>query len=211
MPTASAFVGSFVSLRPRLYHLTAASNVESILSEGALHPAAHLLREAGETRLIRERRGEQATIEVRGRPVHIRDQAPLHPGNMALGDGWSLADFVAHLNEHVFFWPGTTAGPSDYGRRHFERYQAEPNAVLVLDAARLIAANTEPGVRLCRYNSGSPRCNAGRPSPRGKATFVPPAQFEGGPGAVVEVVFRGSVRLGSALIVVSTPGRFIRA
>jgi len=209
MSSASAFLSCLIELRPRLYHLTAVSNVEAIVSGGLLHPAAFLLREAGETRAMREKRPDHTMIEVAGRRVHLRDQAPLHAGNMTLSDAWTLADFVAHLNEHVFLWPGTIAGPSDYGCRHFGRYQGEANAVLVLDTARLIAANTDPGARLCRYNSGSPRCSGGKPSPRGKRTFVPPGQFEGGPAAVVEVTFRGSVRLHNALVVVSTPARFL--
>lgn len=195
----------FVRTRPHLYHLTARSNVKLIQRDRRLETASMLLRGAGQGASVRERRRSSMAISLNGRTVHIRDQAPLHAGNLSLPVGWSFADFVAHLNDHVFFWPGTPDGPIEYGRRHFERYADDDNLVLVLDTAAVIAANPDPGVRFCRYNSGSPRCSGGRPSPRGPRTFVNATEYLGTPSTVVEVVFPRGISLPAGQLVAVSP------
>jgi hypothetical protein len=191
----------FISTRPRLYHLTARSNVSLIAAAGRIDSATSLLEGAGQAAAVRQRRRKSITVGANGKMVHIRDQAPLHAGNMSLPAGWTFEDFVTHLNNHVFFWPGTLDGPIEYGRRHFERYAEEDNLVLVIDTAAMIDANPRPGIHFCRYNSGSPRCTGGNPSPRGPNTFVPAAAYQGNPSSVVEAVFPGGAIL--------PPGRFV--
>lgn len=188
---------------PRLYHLTAAMNVDAINRDGCLYPAAETFRQARSANLLCERRPESIVVPLPlgGGQRHIRDQLPLYEGNTALLGGWTFADFVQDLNERVFFWPGTEDGPSGYGRRHFARYAPREDVrVLRLDTAALLSAN--PGLlpQFCRYNSGSPRCNpkskeAGKRSPRGPGTFLLGERFDGAVGSVVEVTFRGTVRL----------------
>src|SRR6478752_8358185 len=95
----------FVRLKPFLFHLTSASNVARILRDGRLDCANALLRKARQAALGRVRRREHVSIEIGGEKVELRDQAPLHAGNMAIDAAWSFEDFVQHLNDRVFFWP----------------------------------------------------------------------------------------------------------
>jgi hypothetical protein len=197
----------FLETRPRLFHLTAESNVERIRESGVLSPASHLLRSAGFARNIRRRRPGSLLIRDGDRRIHIRDQAPLHAGNVELAGGWSFEDLVEHLNDHVFFWPGDDR-PNDYGRRHFARYRDQDCRVLVFSTRGLLAANRDLPPRLCRFNSGSPRCTGGRRSPRGPDLFQLVDEYGGTAATVVEVVFRGEVRLPDHFQV-QEPGEFV--
>ncbi len=199
----------FAQTRSHLYHLTARSNLSQILAAGCLRPAADLLTSAGEAGLLRTRRRQSQIVTVNGRSVHIRDQAPLHAGNLALPNGCLFEDFLMHLNEHVFFWPGTQHGPIGYGRRHFERYANEDNVVLVLDTAAVFAANPAIGPRFCRFNSGSPRCSGGKPSPRSLGTFATAREYPGTPSSVVEVVYRAPVALPGGRVQTMAPNDFL--
>jgi len=185
----------FIQLRPFLYHLTALSNVDLIRASGALHPAAESLTTGGAAQLLRTRRGTHEVVSVDGKRVHIRDQSPLHRGNVTLDDGWSFDDFVDHLNRHVFFWPGSVDGPIEHGRRHFQRNAAEDTVVFVLRTEAVLSANPTSVPYFCRYNSGAPRCSGGAKSPRGADTFQTADSFPRTAGAVVEVVFNGRVSL----------------
>lgn len=202
-------ISRFVKTRPYLYHLTARSNLKLIAASGRLRTAADLLAEAGERPLLRQRRRESRVVVCEGERVHVRDQAPLHAGNLKLSDRWTFDDFVEHLNEHVFFWPGTEAGPIGYGLRHFERYAEEDNVVLVLKTDEVIACQSAIEPRFCRFNSGSPRCTGGKPSPRGPGTFLLARDFVGTPSSVVEVTFRGSVSLPAGSLTTRQPKHFL--
>lgn len=188
-------IDAFVRLRPRLYHLTSRTNTPLISKSGVLRPASDLLRDAGREDLTHERRVHSKVVEIAGQPVHVRDQAPLHLGNMALSNNWTLADFVAHLNDHVFFWPGDVECPIKPGRNHFGRYRDETADVLVFDTAALFKANAQIEPRFSPFNSGSPRWNRGSPAPRGPETFSLAADFSRPPAEVVEVVFQSAVTL----------------
>ena len=69
------------------------------------------------------RRPQPVRLDLGGRIVEVRDQAPLHKGNLHFDEGWSMARLVEYLNGHVFFWPGGADGPIDYGRRHWARQE----------------------------------------------------------------------------------------
>lgn len=188
-------IEDYVALRPTLYHLTAATNLPLIQRGGRLRPAADLLAESNRRPLLRERRPHGAHVTINGEQVHIRDQAPLHEGNMALDPGVSFGDFVAYVNRHVFFWPGNVQGPIDYGVRHFARYRDEECVVLCIDAARLFAANGPAMPKFSLYSSGSPRWSRGVASPRGLNTFLRGDAFPHTPSKVVETVFESPVTL----------------
>lgn len=182
-------------LRPFLWHLTAASNLARIRRERMLHPAVDFLRLAGCAAQSHSRRARHVPLNLPdGDVVQLRDQAPLHAGNVAFADGWDLAQLVAYLNEFVFFWPGAEVAPIDYGMRHFERYRHEPTALIRIPSASLLEQSAVD-VRLSRFNSGSPRCNGGKKSPRGPSTFEAVDRFVESPGRVVEVVVKGAVEL----------------
>lgn len=195
----------FSRLRPWLYHLTAAANVGRILRTRRIESATRLLILAGRPGLVQVRRRSHVSIEVDGESVQIRDQAPLHQGNAALPGGWGIGDLVSLLNDHVFFWPGTGAGPISYGLRHFQRYVDEKPAILRVTTVDLLSANTSSMPRFCRYNSGSPRCSNGRKSPRSAGTFVDGEGADFGPAAVVEVTFPGGLDLPAAVQLGSDP------
>lgn len=197
-------IDKFIAVRPRLYHLTARSNLPLIQRTGCLQTAAHFLEQTG-TNLLRMRRKESQVVVVEGDRIHLRDQAPLHAGNVKFDEGWTFEMLVEHLNRHVFFWPGTEAGPIEHGRRHFARYAREDNVILRLETACLFRANPQLSPRFSAYNSGSPRCSGGKRSPRGLGTFSEAGDFVRTPGAVVEVVFPGRVTLPSSELAILEP------
>jgi hypothetical protein len=178
-----------------LYHLTDPTNLVVMCEFAQIHPASVLLEQAGQLRLMHTRRKAHPRVRIGERQVVLRDQAPLHSGNIALAEGFGMPDLLASLNSRIFFWPGSETGPIDYGIRHFERYRQEQPVMLRIRFESLLEAN--PGVQplLCGYNSGSPRCVAGAKSPRGPDTFLRASDFDGRPSGVVEVTFATSLRI----------------
>jgi hypothetical protein len=191
----------FCELRPRLFHLTAASNVDAIRAASELVSASVIYRNARREAETRDKRREHAHVSYRGRTVHIRDQNPLHEGNCAIAKDWSFGDVVKMLNDRVFFWPGDKGGPIEYGRRHFLRYADEKCKVIVIPTRELIELNSRREPQFCSYNSGSPRCTNGRGSPRGPHTFVRATEFGAAAGSVREVVWEERVKLPERLTV----------
>jgi|ERR1035437_351471 hypothetical protein len=182
-------ISDFCARRPFLYHLTANTNLSRIRRTGVILSAGKILTEAGRDDLIRTRRATSVEVRLGAESVHIRDQSPLHLGNMRLQAGWSFDDFVSHLNDHAFFWPGSSAGPSAYGMRHFERYRDDNVRMIRVSSDAFFAANKGAAPLFCKYNSGSPRCSNGQPSPRTAATFISADASPFGIGSVVEVTF----------------------
>ena len=199
MPDArNHFEQRFASIRPYLYHLTAASNVDRIRRLGQLDCAAKLLEAGGRTDLLREKRGKDGrTVRVGNDDVHVRDQGRLYEGNIDLLCGWSFGRLIEHLNSFVFFWPGKDEGPSDYGERHFGRYAKakERLALIRVPTEGLFAESRSASPRFCAYNSGAPRCAKGRRSPRGPSTFSYGERYDRTPSKVVEVVYKTSAQL----------------
>jgi len=188
-------INEFVRRRPYLYHLTDQRNVARIRATGRLESAERLFHQAGLSSANRNHRKQSQIISIGDASIHVRDQAPLHRGNMELEPGWDFEDFVAHLNARIFFWPGRAEGPISYGVRHYERYASDQPVILRAPSLELIDSNPNRAPLFCRYNSGSPRCSYGRKSPRKANTFASAeaAAFRG--AEVVEVTFEGSVDL----------------
>ncbi len=184
-----------IRYRPWLYHLTSRENLTAIRKERRLESAARLLEAAERSGDIREKRPAHQVIEVRGKQRLLRDQQPLYAGNIEFEDSHKFEDVVAMLNRYVFFWPGKEDGPSDYGVRHFQRYQSERPVVIRIRTKDALKGSRRDGLRLCAYNSGAPRCSAGRKSPRGPETFLPLSEFPHGVSRVVEVVVEHEVEL----------------
>jgi hypothetical protein len=158
-----------------------------------MSPAALLMERAGRGELVRSRRREHQRITVENIVILVRDQAPLHRGNLELLGGYAYEDLIENINRRIFFWPGTAAGPISYGVRHFERYREEAPVILRINLESLIRVNPDAEPKFCKYNSGSPRCSNGEKSPRGPNTFVAAATFPGNPSSVVEVTFETSL------------------
>lgn len=183
-----------VKLRPWCYHLTSRENLTRIRSGRELWSSEELLRAAGRGFFITERRAESWRVEIGADMVTLRDQKPLHRGNIEYSEGWEFPDVVRLLNGFVFFWPGTEEGPNPYGQRHFERYRSERPTILRV-RTRDLAEAAGDRLRLCQYNSGAPRCSGGRKSPRGPDTFLTPDVFPGTASQVVEVVVHRNLPL----------------
>jgi hypothetical protein len=177
----------FSRLRPYLYHLTAEENIARIRTTAVLESAAALAQRAGQNAVLISKRNLHVPIWIDGVEVLLRDQAPLHRGNIRLEGGWTFEDFVRHLNEHVFFWPGRADGPIPYGIRHYGRYAEEPPQILRMLFQDLQLANPIVQLRFSRSNSGSPRWSRGIPAPRGPNTFTLASSATFGPSQVVEV------------------------
>lgn len=188
-------IQAYLKTRPYLYHLTDSSNISQMARTRCIAPATVLFERAARPDFLRRKRDKPERISIGRDVIVIRDQAPLHKGNLSLPAGYTFEEFVESLNRRVFFWPGTAASPISYGIRHFDRYKNEGPAILRLTLASLLAANAFANPMFCGYNSGSPRCSYGVRSPRGPKTFLPAAEFEGTPGKVVEITFDSELAL----------------
>lgn len=191
----------FVRIRPFVYHLTSESNLASIRRNRQLHPARELLHRAGEPQRARQHRPASVSIEVDGEILHIRDQAPLKRGNLALSSDWMFEDVVELLNSRVFFWPGTARGPVPSGERHFLRYADEAVAILRVPTGELFAANPNVVPEFCKWNSGAPRWSRGIQPVRGPSTFGHAAELSYRGREVVELTFTRPVVLPSGTVV----------
>ncbi len=164
----------FKEIRPYLYHLTARANVERIARTGRLESAAALMRMMGcGEEAVRSRRREAMVVGADGGSVHIRDQAPLHMGNMGLEKGWSFEDFVCRLNELVFFWPGDKREPIPYGARHFERYREERPVILRVATADVPRTTTTRRLLPLQLRLAALQQRQQEP-PRRRDCFLPP-------------------------------------
>lgn len=194
----------FRRARPFLFHLTARVNLDRIIRLMQIDCAATMYEDA-EAPSPCDRRRSATILNVDSEQVHIRDQAPLHRGNIRLEGGWSFARLLQELNRRVFFWPGTSVGPIAYGVRHFERYANERPVILRVPCADILAGNAKNLPFFCKYNSGSPRCTNGVGSPRGPATFVKCNKATFRPSQVVEVTFQRQVALPHSVEISDSP------
>jgi hypothetical protein len=185
----------FAKIRPYLFHLTDRDNLDAICSARVLRSAASLMRQAGDESFLRRKRRESLPIVIGGATIRIRDQQPLHSGNIRFDSEWTLERVIESLNERVFFWPGTGHGPISYGVRHFERYAHERPVILRVQTPSLFAENPDATPLYSCVNSGSPRCSKGLGSARGPRTFVACADAGFTPSKVVEVTFANEIAL----------------
>jgi hypothetical protein len=176
--------------RPFLYHLTSKSNLPSIVSAKALLSASVLLGQADGQELLhsRVRRANHLPIEIKGRPVLIRDQRPLSEKALpkCLDDGLTPEDYYELLNDRVFLWATVSRLC-----RHHDRYRSEDPVLLRFPTAELLRLN--PDVEFSRINSGATRANSylgGIAPRRGRATFQPARDYAYGVSSIVEVTVR---------------------
>ncbi len=190
-----------VRCRPYLFHLTAAGNLSSIVRTREFRCSNVLLAEAGLTSQSSQKRIAHLGISTSHGSTLLRDQRPLIEGAIAFEDGWDMARFVQHVNQHVLFWPGRHSGPIDSGMNHFERYRSESPVLIRFPTASLQQVN----LKFSRYNSGAPRCSGGKYSPRGSKTYLPAVDFMGSASEVVEVVVNEACALPATAEVSKNP------
>lgn len=182
-------IEQFASVRPYVYHLTARQNLYRLRRTARLESATRLLTAAGNEGMLSQKRRQTVEVAVNGETIFVRDQAPLHAGNIRFEGGWDMQDLLSDLNSRVFFWPGSAQGPISYGLRHFQRYELEQPILLRVGFLSLIEANNGSQPMFCRFNSGSPRCSKGVGSSRGPNTFTAAHGADFTPGKVVEVTY----------------------
>lgn len=194
-------ITQFLRYRPYLYHLTAAENLQSIASTLRLRCTNALLAEAGLTQWSSMKRRENMPVLAGVGTVLIRDQKPLSEGAIEFEEGWDFKRFIEHVNQHVFFWPGTSSGPIKPGLNHFGQYRSESPVILRFSTEYADTAN----LKFSRYNSGAPRCSGGKHSPRGSRTYLAASEFPGTASEVVEVVADGAFALPISVEASSSP------
>src|SRR5690349_953171 len=118
-------IDDLIRVRPFLFHLTDRRNLDRIRRLQRLQSASEIMRRANREDLLRSKRSIHVTVQMASEIVFLRDQRPLYAGNMKLSNRWTFAKFIETLNNRIFFWPGTSDGPIDYGVRHFNRYRDE--------------------------------------------------------------------------------------
>ncbi len=185
----------FVALRPFAYHVTHGANVPRLRRVQRLLCAAELMRLAGEHHWLRKRRTTTLQLVVGGEAVALTDQKPLIMANAALEGGWDEGDYVAHLNENVYFWPGDSDSLLGRGPDFMNAAKTRRPVLLRAPTADLLAANTGREPLFCAFNSGSPRKNLGAPIPRGPDLFLAASNFPRRAFEVVELVFWGTAML----------------
>jgi hypothetical protein len=163
---------------PRLYHVTHPSNWEGIQKHGLLSTSRilTLLEISDEDRVCINRRRQQGSVPLK-HPIHgdavITDNGPLNETKLwnCLDDDLTPADWLALLDERVFFW---------VDEAHLKRFlkaqvkHARDRLVLVLDT-RSVARSHGDQMELSPFNSGSTYYDAPR---RGLSTFTPLLKYD---------------------------------
>lgn len=186
-------IDKFISERPFLYHLTSKENAENIIVTRRIFSTNELIRMSeneGYLSIGRERRPKHKEIVIKGKSYWLRDQRPISEVNLAksLTDGWTVADFLYHLNDRVFMWPTESRLWS-----HFTRYEGEQPIIFRFSTRDMLEANSH--VKFCRLNSGATRSNSylgGAPPQRGALTFLSAEDFDRTVREVAEVTFEKS-------------------
>ena len=187
---------TFVKVRPFLYHVTAAKNLDGLRALRKLISVTELSEEYAN---LAQPRGLSESAYYRGAHIGLGDQRPLcrNRNQMCLDGGWEFEKFLQELNRRVFFFPGTP----DRLPRNCEDFirRKEANklqlAILRIPTMLLINENRDKLPEFCKHNSGAPRMTNGRRSPRGPNTFVNEKTASFTSSQVKEVSLIGSVFL----------------
>jgi hypothetical protein len=162
---------------PRLWHMAHHGGWPSIRDHGLMSVAALLDAygvAAAERRLIQSvRRPALVRLSRPGLPdAVVRDQKPMSDRKLVLclQDGLTPSQWFELLNSRVFFWLSPARVWSLLRAR---AYRDQPQTVLTLDTAGLVAAHRER-IWLSPINSGS---TLFVPQPRGLTTFQRIADF----------------------------------
>ena len=161
------------NLHPKLYHVTHPDAWPLIQRHGLLSTAAALdeFKVDGTTRqeILEGCRPDEVPIDrPNGDRIFINDNKPMSEKALlkCLDDGLSPLDWLAILNQRVFFW----CTEDGLGRMlNAKMNQSRPHLVLTIDTLSLAKAY-EPSIEICAINSGS---TIRKPARRGLSTFTP--------------------------------------
>jgi hypothetical protein len=177
------------------YHVTAVVNLRGIRRSRVLQPAATLFRRTEQSHLLSCRRTHDVQLRFQNQEILVRNQAPLDPDQIDLGFRETFEEYVACLNSHVFFWPGTAAAPTLDGVRMFRRTARVKSAMIRVPTRSLLEANEGSIVHLSTCNTGASWVSEGKKSQRGIGVFQWAESFAEPPERIEEIMFRGSVNL----------------
>lgn len=181
-------IDKFIKLRPYVYHLTDRRNLNSIIAQKQIFSTRKIVSDSAiqnKKTYLASRRPNHDLIKINVYDFHIRDQQPI--SELVLGrsltNNWTVADFIAHLNKRVFFWPTINRLT-----RHYDRYQSENPIILRFSTEDVLKLN--PNAEFCHLNSGATRCSShwnGDAPHRGADTFLTAANYQLGHASVAEV------------------------
>jgi hypothetical protein len=134
-------------------------------------------------------------LHFQNQEILVRNQAPLDPDHIEFGSAETFEEYVACLNTHVFFWPGTASGPTLDGVRMFQRTVGVKSAMIRVPTYSLFEANEGSIVHVSTCNTGASWVHEGKKSQRGIGVFQRAESFADPPERIEEIMFRGSVNL----------------
>jgi hypothetical protein len=134
-------------------------------------------------------------IRVGGQTVVLRNQRALNPQALDLPFDCSLSDYVAFLNNRVYFWPGTSVGPIAEGVRLLSHGSSVPSAIIRVDSKSLLESNEQAAILVATCNTGATWVNGSDKSLRALDLFRPLSEYSDDPRAIVEVSFINAARL----------------
>ncbi|MEM1255068.1 MAG: hypothetical protein AAGI69_21750 [Cyanobacteria bacterium P01_H01_bin.21] len=194
-------IDELACLHPYLFHVTTPGAWASIRQHGLLS-TQRLLELFDVERELQQQL--QTTRRATAVPLHhaeygnvvLNDNLPLSEKALShcLDDGLTPEQWLAMLNERVFFWPDEAGLASMFNAKMNRNRTRE---VLVVETAKLPSA-IATRMELCPINSGS---TIRKPARRGLHTFTPLGKhtyrdwqkLRGRRDRIREVVFRGSV------------------
>ena len=180
-----------------VFHVTAAANVPSIRRSRVLWPAKTLLEMADRPELVRQRRTENLSVEIESHEVLLRNQIPLNPDLLDLGNAHTLEEYVMCLNSYVFFWPGNADGPRDDALRMFERTNALGAVSLRVPTHSLLERIGALATYVTTCNTGVTWTEQGTKARRGPEVFQNLETFSTNPSLIQEICFQSEVFLPS--------------
>ena len=169
-----------------LFHLTEASNLDSIRTEGLLSTQTLLERSGADPETQSRVRGWRAKPIRLPDGVLIGDQwcQPPERLRLCLTDGLQPQDWYDRLNSFAYLWPSERAAV-----RHANTYRGRDQMLLVFDGQALLQTNA-PRAYVTTFNVGYA---FRRPKLRNMSAFKPWAEWRGAPGRIKEVLVENGV------------------
>lgn len=190
-------------LRPYLYHFAPLRNIREVIRRREMLSATRIVQLAlsYDPTQLAEPEVFLSTPRNSSFPLRIgreeadlfvlNDQLPMTRGNCFANLDCTPQEFVATLNNLVFFWPGNAEGPRTKGR-HASSFRSRYPQFAAIRFRFADVHNRIATLKFCGCNSGAPQQRDRiRRSPAIFRSFDEPAIV----GQAVEVVAEGNLRL----------------
>ena len=113
----------------------------AIREHRVLYSAGHLLELSGRTDLLNRHRRGDLELQCGTQSITVRDQDRLVLASQDLEPGVSLADYIAYLNQWVYFWPGDWRGPASRAKGLAEATGREEVAIIRMPLMAVVGIN----------------------------------------------------------------------